>query len=88
MVLIEAMRAGVPVIAMHKSGGPEEFISHNVNGFLCSANTLADQIMYAFDNRELLEPIREAAFETVKKDFTHQRVVREFIQVLNSVKEE
>ena len=71
MVILEAMAAGVPVLASSGEGVPE-IIEDGVNGFLVSpGNTeeLADRIIFILNNPLLLQNVSEKAKRMVYSDF-------------------
>jgi glycosyltransferase involved in cell wall biosynthesis len=68
-VVIEAMTAGVPVLAA-RSSGPEAIIDHARNGFLCppdDAATLAFAIAELLRDPTRRDAVIEPAFETAKR---------------------
>ncbi len=52
-------------------GGIPEMIKDNHNGFLCKVNrdSLADKILYVYNNLEKLDHIKENAFKSAEEDF-------------------
>lgn len=68
-VLIEAMAAGVPVLAA-RSSGPEAIIDHDRNGFLCpnsDAMALASAIAELLRDPPRREAVIDPAFETATR---------------------
>jgi glycosyltransferase involved in cell wall biosynthesis len=71
MVILEAMAAGVPVLASSVEGVPE-IIEDGINGFLVSpGNTeeLADRIIFILNDPHLLQNVSEKAKRMVYSDF-------------------
>jgi len=67
-VIIEAMAAGVPVLAT-RSGGPETFVRDRENGFLVAPDdpaALATTIARLIDDRVGRDSVRNAAAETAR----------------------
>jgi glycosyltransferase involved in cell wall biosynthesis len=67
-VLVEAMAAGVPVLAT-RSGGPESFIAHGTNGFLAPAGdaaALAAAVAGLLDDPARRTAVRGPALETAR----------------------
>ena len=59
LAVIEAMRAGVPVVAT-RSGGPQEILSHNINGLLADVGdyrALANGILSLIENNKLKQKL-------------------------------
>jgi glycosyltransferase involved in cell wall biosynthesis len=66
LVYVEALHAGLPVIATRASGGPD-VVSHLVNGLLINAgdpSALSDAIRELVDNPELVVRLRNGARAT------------------------
>jgi len=77
--LLEALSAGVPIIAT-KVGGIPEIIADNATGLLCNpqnARELADKIMLLAENRDLRSRFGQAGLERVKRDFNEDKMMRE-----------
>lgn len=80
IVLVEAMAAGVPVIAS-KIGGTSEIIDDKLNGLLAktgSTQDLADKIIYLYNNRAESRQMVKKAREKVENMFSLERMVRDF----------
>ena len=63
LVYVEALYAGLPVIATRRSGGPD-VVSHGVNGLLVDAgdpSALSDAIRKLVDNPELVAHLKDGA---------------------------
>ncbi len=75
VVLMEAMAAGVPVIATHIAGIPE-LIDDGRTGFLTppgDAETLAERIVQVLEDGELRARLAEAGRTKVELDFNSER---------------
>jgi len=71
MVLVEAMRLGVPVIGSH-AGGVSEIIDHNQTGLLFQsqdASSLADQILALYRDEALRSTLAQKAREKAASMF-------------------
>lgn len=87
VVLLEAMASGVPVIGSN-TGGIPDIITDGVNGLLVppgDPNALAAAMIRILEDPELAERFREAGLETVKKRFSWDRIVDQFIHVYATV---
>lgn len=86
-VIIEAMAAGVPVIAA-RAGGVPEIITDGVNGLLAEPGDLEayeNQLRKLLRSPELATAVRQAGARTVREHFTVERVRRQFEQVVADV---
>jgi glycosyltransferase involved in cell wall biosynthesis len=86
-VIIEAMAAGVPVIAA-RAGGVPEILTDGVDGLLAGPGDLASylgQLERLIHSRPLAEGLAAAARDTVRRRFTVGRVRAEFERVLNEL---
>lgn len=67
LVLVEAMAAGLPVIALD-AGGNRDIVKDGVNGYLLPQNTkpeeFAEKIITVWENKELLTSLQKGAIET------------------------
>ncbi len=75
--ILDAMSAGVPVVAT-RTGGVPEIVEHGRNGLLAPPRdpaALADAIRTALGNPMLRLAFAAAGRETVLKGFTHDRMV-------------
>lgn len=72
LALLQAMSAGLPVIACQATAA-EECITSGENGFLIPgrrAEALADVIVWCYKNRDKLAPMGQAARKRVEQEFT------------------
>ena len=86
-VIIEAMAAGVPVLAA-RSGGVPEIITDGVDGLLAEPGELTSylqQLERLFPPQPLAELLATAARDTVGRRFTVARVREQFEQVLHEL---
>lgn len=88
--LLEAMSHGlVPVVSNIRSGHPE-VIQHGVNGFLCepgAPDAFASTIETLHRNRSQLDTIARAARETVTQNFSLDRMVDAYANLLEELHE-
>jgi len=79
LAIIEAMASGVPVVAT-RSAGAREIIEDGETGRLVpigDAHALAEAILCLLDDREERERLRQRALETVRQQFSLERMVEE-----------
>lgn len=87
LVLIEAMRAGVPVVASN-AGGVPEIVTDGHDGLLFEPgdeNGLADQVERLARDAELSERLARTGFKTVRERFSIGAQVRSIERVLEDV---
>jgi glycosyltransferase involved in cell wall biosynthesis len=67
LVTIEAMKSGKPVLTTSDSGGPLEFVRHNINGWIADPDpgSLGKCIRDALSDPAKLESMGDAALQTV-----------------------
>jgi glycosyltransferase involved in cell wall biosynthesis len=85
--VLEALAAGIPVIAF-KSGGTPEIVKDRYNGFLVDdidAARLAEKILLAYKNREKLKSMGENAEKTVKMKFRLKQQMEKIEKIIESV---
>ncbi len=89
-VIIEGMAAGVPVIAAD-AGGPQEIITHGVNGLLTppgDAPALAEAIIDLLDHRDRAAALARAGQEHVARNFSirasAEKVERIYREIISS----
>jgi len=90
VTVLEAMARGVPVIATDR-GGISEMIMNHENGILVSANDpgkLAEAIKTLIRDRRLMQKLRLAALETIRKTYSLEIVVDRILDYFNNVLDE
>jgi len=86
-VIVEAMAAGVPVLAA-RAGGVPEIVTHGVNGLLARPGHLAEyhaQLRRLLTDQPLAHRLRQAAWETVRERFEIGRVRRQFDAIIEEL---
>ncbi len=86
-VIIEAMAAGVPVIAA-RAGGVPEIITHGVNGWLAAPGSIPEYraaLVTALAPGAARDNVIEAARQTVAERFSVRRVLADFEQIVTEV---
>ena len=86
IAIIEAMAAGLPVIAC-KVPGSKDLIKNNTNGFLVDKNNVLEfvkTIVNIYNNRSLLNRIKKNSLETVRK-FDWDRVSNNYINLYTKI---
>lgn len=84
---IEAMAAGIPVIAT-RCGGPEEIITNNSNGILTennNANQIAETIDQLIDDNERRNSLADAAKKHTLATFSITGMVDRYLTIYNHV---
>jgi glycosyltransferase involved in cell wall biosynthesis len=85
--IIEAMRAGLPVIASDV-GGVRELVEEGVTGYLVprgGAETLKARLEMLIDNPELRHQMGKAGYERFIEKFTFDRMLKETVKVYEEV---
>ncbi|MFC1553418.1 glycosyltransferase family 4 protein [candidate division KSB1 bacterium] len=83
MVILEAMAAGVPVIATTVGGIPE-IITHGETGFLIppkDPQAISDAVEYVINNPEHVKQVVENAKKEVRKRFDFRENARQFVEI-------
>jgi glycosyltransferase involved in cell wall biosynthesis len=70
MVMTEAMACGVPVMALKGAGGPDEIITHKVDGILTSKELYSQEMFQLLLNQEELKSMKIKARNKVEKHFS------------------
>jgi len=87
LVVVEAMAYGIPVIASNGGGFPE-IIDHGKNGFLFApgdADELAQYIAIMLQQPDLRRKMGEAARKKVEQQFTKEKMLHAFFDLLNEM---
>lgn len=84
-VVLEAMAAGVTIIAVEE-GGVSDFLTHGETGFLVpSQKDLGTTLVNVFSNREALLKIRKRAQQYVEKQFSSRKYAENVMKVYNDL---
>lgn len=81
-VLVEAMAAGLPVVATATTGS-KEIVEDGVNGFLVpvgDSQSLARKILFLLNNPEKAKEMGQLGREMVKERFDQQKIIGEIIK--------
>jgi glycosyltransferase involved in cell wall biosynthesis len=81
---VEAAACGAVIVASVRYGGLGEFLADGENGFLFrnhDAAAMADRVMLLYSSPELRTRLREAAAETIRRDYDIEKVTRFFREV-------
>ncbi len=86
LVVIEAMFAGVPVVATAK-GGPLEIIDDGVDGFLFdgSSRDLAEKIDRLYRDKKVYEMMQKAGIQKVEEKFSKEKQLAELYDIIEKV---
>jgi glycogen synthase len=90
LVLIEAMRHGLPVVACD-AGGMREIISDGVNGYLVKlddANQLAGRLTLLVENSEIRGQMADSAKQTYESRFTARKMAQSIEKMFSELIEE
>ena len=85
--IIEAMRAGMPIIASNV-GGVNELVQDGVNGFLIprgNISELVEKLKYILDHKELIKFMGEASRKIYEEEYTADRMNQKILSVYNDV---
>lgn len=85
--IIEAMRAGMPIIASDV-GGVNELVQDGVNGFLIprgNISELVEKLKYILDHKELIKFMGEASRKIYEEEYTADRMNKKILSVYNEV---
>ena len=83
MVVLEAMAAGVPVVAA-KVGGVPELIEDNQTGFLCdpvNRESIRESVAKILDNREVAATLAMNAQRVARQRFHPDIVARQHLEI-------
>ncbi|MFX0124502.1 MAG: glycosyltransferase [Candidatus Hodarchaeota archaeon] len=85
--LLEAMAAGVPVIASHVGGVPEIIID-NINGYLippANPSTIAKKILFLLESNETKTRFSKSGLETIKTRFSSTKMINTYQELYLSL---
>ncbi len=83
IVALEGMAARTPVV-VSDTGGLREIVEHGVDGLKCytgSANSLADNILTVFGDRELSRRMMAKGYEKVRDHYSWDVIARQTVNV-------
>lgn len=83
---LEAMACGTPVIST-RCGGPEMFVKHGINGYLCEHDPedLGQKALHLLMDSKTREEFSRVSHKTVIKDFSEDRWNSDFQQLLKEL---
>jgi hypothetical protein len=87
LVVLEAMRAGLPIVATNVGAIPE-LVVDGVNGLICEKGNpedLAEKILYLVERPALRQHIRQNNLERFEKLFTTEKFADRMIGIFESV---
>jgi glycosyltransferase involved in cell wall biosynthesis len=87
LVLLEAMRAGLPIVATDVGAIPE-IVSDGVNGLICEKGNpedLADKIIYLAERPILRQQMSQESLERFENLFTAEKFAGRMIDIFESV---
>ena len=84
--IVEAMRAGLPVIGGNVAGIPEQIIDGK-SGYLVELNEkeLTEILTFIIDHKEQLPQMGKASYELFRRDFTIEAMVLKYAEVYREV---
>ena len=86
-VIFESFYHQKPVISTSVGGIPE-IIQDGINGFLAPRHdfkTLAEKIIYLFDNKELIQNLTTISYKNLIENFTTQQMAQKTLEVYKTV---
>ena len=87
IVLLEALRAGLPIVATNVGAGPE-IVRDGINGLICekgSPEDLAEKILYLAEHPELRQQMHQNNLERFRHFFTVEHFASRMIAVFESL---
>ena len=84
--IMEAMRAGLPVIGSKVAGIPEQIIDGET-GYIVSLDEeeLSDRLKYMIEHKDLLSVMGRASYELFQKNFTIEAMVLKYAEIYKNV---
>jgi glycosyltransferase involved in cell wall biosynthesis len=84
LVLLEAMRAGLPVVTTD-SGGPSEIVEEGKTGYLVPIGDYritANRILHLLNEPEEADKIGLAGYQRVKEEFNSEKFINNFMKLI------
>jgi len=88
LAILEAMQFGLPIISTKDCGAVEEIVKDGFNGILVekkNVKQLAQAIQLLVDDRQLRKKMGENSLRLYKENFTPERHLEKFEEILKSV---
>jgi glycosyltransferase involved in cell wall biosynthesis len=84
-VIGEAMTCGLPIIALHNSGGTEAQVINGNNGFLCkNLQEFIDKIVYLFLNTDLTKKMGKNS-KIYSIEFNSENICKKLLRFIDSI---
>jgi len=87
MVLIEALKSGIPVISFDCKNGPGEIVKNGLNGYLIPSfdlDIMTEKILLLIENQELRSEIAENSPNSLK-EFDVSKILLEWDRLIKSI---
>lgn len=85
MVITEAMACKTPVIALKGAGGPEEIISHKVNGILTSSENYSKEVFNLITNNEMYDKLSDNCLIAIRNKWSQNKCSKLFESLMKSL---
>ncbi len=85
MVITESMSCGTPVIALKGSGGPDEIIVNNVNGYLCTPQSFNQKVFEFINSDQKLLELNTNSRKLVEEKWSIEYTTECLLDSINSV---
>ena len=84
--IVEAMRAGLPIIGSNVAGIPEQIIDEKT-GYVVEIDErkLSERLKYVVEHKELLPQMGKASYELFQKNFTIEVMVSKYANIYKAV---
>jgi glycosyltransferase involved in cell wall biosynthesis len=79
LVVLEAMRAGLPVIST-ECGGPQEIVVDGVTGFIVKKSEIGTAIKVILKDRKLGDKLGMAGYQYARESFSHEKYMEHFLE--------
>ena len=83
MVITEAMACGTPVISLVGSGGPEEIIVNEFDGFVVSNENYSITVLKLLSDQSLLTEMSKNALVSVEKKWSQNITAEILLSLIN-----